>query len=785
VGKLDRGDDEVGAGGSTSPAGFPAERTSFVGRRRELRELHELLFTARLVTILGAAGSGKSRLAQRVARAAASRHRDGAWYVGVGSVPHADRLTTVVAEVVGLPRAGNADLDTLVDWLTPKDGLLLLDDCEHLAEACAQLVDRLVAAGSNVRMLVTSREPLGVTGEVLWALTPLQIPRGSLRPTIEEALQWDAVRLLVERATAVRHDFCVEQRNLEAVVAICRKLDGLPLALEFAAARFSHLTGDEIAARLDDRFRLLTSHSRAGGGRHQTLEEAIDWSHDLLDATEQAVLRRAAVFVDGCTVAGAEAVCAADDLPPDQVLDALASLTEKSFLVAEVRAATTHYRFLETVHDYARQRLEEHGEVASASERHARWHHAWTGAGERDGSAGWLAAVVAAHDDVAAAIRWASHHGEPDLALGLAAGLWRACEVTSRFSEGRDLLHAALDAPGWTDANLRSRVLDGAASLALLQGDLDEAGRLHTEALASCREHDDPEGEAAAVRSLGLVALLSGDVATARTRSEDALEAFRHLGDERGIAFSLATFGLVHRAAGDITAASAAFGDSLERLDRLGLDRHAADVLSNLGDLAFDSGDLPRARGFYRAAEERYRASDDERGAALALNNLSLVAQQQGDIEAAVETCTDAVGRFRSIGDRQATAAALNNLANLTIELGDRAQAREHYGASMAIYTELKDPTGTSLLRQHLAELDRNEVAVARDEDILTAREDEVVGLVADGLANRDIAERLFISERTVESHIAHARRKLDVTSRTQLVRWVLDHRSGTAAPTG
>lgn len=779
VGSIDRVDDEVAGRAPRPPWRTPEPRTSFVGRRRELRELQELLGTARLVTVLGAAGAGKSRLALRASAIASSNEAGEPWYVGLASVPGGDRLVPMVAEVLGLPRAGRADLDALVTSFSSREGLLLLDDCEHLTDACAELADRLLAGAPNLRMLVTSREPLGVEGELLWTLTPLQVPRGSLRPTVDEALQWDAVRLLVERATAVRNDFALGPGNVAAVVAICRRLDGLPLALEFAAARFSHLTAQEIADRLGDRFSLLTSNVRAGGGRHRTLAAAIDWSHDLLDATEQAVLRRAAIFADGFSMAGAEAVCADEDLPPNQVLPAVASLTAKSFLVAEVREATMHYRLLETVRHYARQRLEQHGEVARTSQRHAMWQHAWMVEGGDDR----LDAVVAAHDDVAAAITWTSSHGEADLALRLAAGLWRACEVTGRLADGRALLTAALGTAGWSDGGLRSHALDAAGSLALLEGDLDEARRLYTDALVTCREHDDPRGEAAAVRSLALTALLAGDVVTARARSEAALDAFCQLGDEHGTAFALTTCALVYRAAGDPIAARAALQSSLDRFDGLGEARHAADVLSNLGDLAHDGGDLTASSAFYRAAEERYAEIGDARGTALALNNLSLVMRKQGDLEGAVETCHDAVRRFRAIGDRQATAAALNNLANLTVELGDLRLARADYEVSMALYTELGDTTGRDLLREHIAALDRHEAAVTRTDELLTPREGEVVGLVADGLGNRDIAERLYISERTVESHIAHVRRKLRVTSRTQLVRWALDGRAGTSAP--
>ena len=775
----------VGAAGLDLPPlqrGLPTERTSLIGRRRELRELGGSLLASRLVTVIGAAGSGKSRLAQRAAGAASSRHPDGVWYVGLGTVRDPDRLPAVVADAAGLPRTGTADLETLVGRLRTRDGLLLLDDCEHLTDACARLADRIVSHAPRVRMLVTSREPLGVPGEALWALTPLQFPRGSLQPTVDEALRWDAVQLLVERATAVRHDFVMDRDNVEAIVAICRRLDGLPLALELAAARLSHLTAQEVAARLDRRFTLLTSNLRAGGGRHRTLEQAIGWSHDLLGSDEQAVLRRASVFVDACTVAGAEAVCAGDGVDRSGVLEALAGLTAKSFLVAEARDATTHYRFLETVRLYARERLEEHGEVGTACERHARWHLARMVAAARDPGVA-RPVMTADHEDVAAAIRWAAGHGEADLALGLASGLWRACEVTGLLAEGRSLLRLALGCDGWTDASLRAQTLDGAASLALLQGDLAAAGRLHEAARVICRASEDHHGEAAATRSLGMVALLSGDVATAQARSNEALSAYRRLGDERGIAFSLSSTGLAHRASGDDEAAREAFRESLERFGRLGLHRQAADVLSNLADLAFDTGDLVEARACYQEAGERSTRSGDDRAAALALNNLALVLREQGDLSLAVDICTRSVERLRSVGDRQASAATLNNLANLSVELGAHDLARQHYEASIALYTELGDTTGRNLVLQHLAELE-HDAGAEQPTDVLTPREHEVVCLVADGLGNRAIAERLYISERTVESHIAHVRRKLAVTSRTQLVRWVLDHRSPEATPT-
>ena len=776
----------VPAAASGRPRRLPVERTSFIGRRRELAELADLLATARLVTITGAGGAGKSRLAQRAAAMESSRFSDGVCYVGIAAVEHAARLPSAVAEAVGMQTGADADAGALVDWLAARALLVVLDDCEHLAAACARLVDQALTVAQQLTLLVTSREPLGVAGEAIWAVAPLEAPRRALRPTVRQALQWDAVRLLVERATEARREFVLDDANVDAIVGIARQLDGLPLALELAAARIAHLTPQEVAARLDDRFRFLTSPQRAATRRHRTLKGALDWSHDLLDPVEQAVLRRAAVFVGGCTIAGAEAVCTGDPVRSGTVLDALASLTSKSLLVADAQGPLTRYRFLETVRQYALERLDEHGETASAKERHARWQlevlsgAAAAGAATSPG----LETAMAAFDDAAAALRWAVGVGEADLALGLAAELWRACEVSGRLTQGRELLAAALAVGGWETRALRSRVLDGAASLALLQGDLAAAERLHAENRALCRAAGETAAEASALQGLGLVALLRGDTHAARVLCDETLVLFAALDDERGIAFSLATSGLVHGAAGEREAAAAVYQDSLERLERLGFVRHAADVLSNLGDLASDRGDLVAARDHYRAAYDRYRRIDDARGTAIALNNLALVAREAGDLDAARRACSDAVDRFRMVGDRQGVAASLHNLANLTTESGDQRGAVALYEDSLAIYRELGDASAARFVGEHLQQLTHAGSATPPGNDVLTAREHQIAELVADGLSNREIANQLFISNRTVETHVSHIRRKLDVTSRTQLVRWILDHRLPGPAPT-
>jgi predicted ATPase len=380
----------------TRPQNLPAQLTNFVGREQELTEIQTLLRRTRLLTLTGPGGSGKTRLALQAAAEAIDRFEDGVFFVGVAPIFDPGLVIPMVAQVLGVPDIrGRPPLENLKDYLRDRQLLLLLDNCEHLVGACAELADALLCVCPHLRILATSREVLGVAGETIYAVPPLTLPppRDAVStPTDERLAASEAVQLFVTRAAGAMPGFALSERNAPAVADVCRRLDGLPLAIELAAARIRVLAPEQIAARLEDRFRLLTGGSRTALPRHQTLRATLDWSYELLSEPERALFRRLAVFARGFTLEAAEAVCGEppdprrptpERPPPATVLDLLARLADKSMVVAEPTAeGPVRYRLLETLRQYGWERLGESGDAAAARRRHAHFYLEYAEAAE-------------------------------------------------------------------------------------------------------------------------------------------------------------------------------------------------------------------------------------------------------------------------------------------------------------------------------------------------------------------------------------------------------------------
>jgi len=709
---------------------LPHPMSGLVGRAQEIEEVTACLGSARLLTLTGAGGVGKTRLAIAVAQAASEAYPNGVCFVDLAPLSDPGLVAPSVASALEVrEEPGRPLIETLRDFLRSKALLLILDNCEHLLDACAALVAQLLEGCPHQRILATSRQSLGITGELAWRVPSLPVPPPQALPTSQrepETLlgEYASVQLFVERAQSVSPPFRLIRDNSRAVAQICRRLDGIPLALELAAARVKALSVEQIAARLDDRFRLLTGGSRTALPRQQTLRALIDWSYDLLTPEEQVLLRRLSVFAGGWTLEAAEAVCSAD------ALDLLTSLVDKSLAVYEEQAGEARYRLLETVREYARDRLLESGEMEEVRERHFAFflrmaeeiEPKLTGLEQ----AAWLDRLEGEHDNLRAASGWALSAAEGAQAgLRLAGALWRFWEIRGHIDEGRGRLKNALDRPdareptqarakalcgivilaqqqskggltferGWLDESLQiyralgdkrgiSMALGTLAVMTGYQGDRATAIPLQEESLRYAREVGDKHEIAFGLLSLGNMVREEGDYEYERACYEESLPLFEEIGNRWGIGWSLWNLGSVTGRLGDYAGARASFEKSLAIFQELGSRWGIALNLESLGKFALDQSDWKAARAYYEECLEVAQEMRDRYFYTGILLQLGYTAIQQGDYEGAHVFLAQSLALRRDLGDRPDLGAALDFFAILATVQGQRERAARIWGAA-------------------------------------------------------------------------------------------------------
>ena len=670
-------------------AQLPAPLSSFVGRERELAELATLLapFAAgpRLLTLTGPGGVGKTRLALEVAAHGPGRFPD---WVGLAELaPLADPalVPAAVAAALGIrEQPGRPLQETLVQALRPRRLLLLLDNCEHLLDACVRLADALLRGCPGRTILATSREALAVAGEVVRRIPPLAAPPPGDLPPLERLADFGAVRLFLERARAVRPDIALTPRNAPAVAELCRRLDGIPLALELAAARVGVLAVEQLSAHLDQQFRLLTGGSRAALPRQRTLRAAVDWSYDLLSDRERALCRRLSAFAGGCTLEAVEAVGAGDGLAREDVLDLLARLVEQSLVIAEEQEdGATRYRLLEPLRQYAAERLAEAGEVDAIGDRHA---------------AHFLALAEAAAPHLRGPQPSAQSRGPQP------AG-WQ-----QRLAAEQDNLRAALRRlVGRADAELAQRLALILAGYCAWRGSIAEGGA-HVQSVLPLARSAPPSGAAADVLArAGQLAAHLADYAAERAYREEALAFYRALGDQAGVADTLSLLGSVRHNLGDDVAAQAALDEALA-LHRSLRDREGmAHDLIRLGELAQDRGDFAAARRRYQESRAMGEALDDPSFAVRLPHHMGSLALEQGEVAPARGHFLTGLRRLRDHYLWFWLYSALADFADLAAAEGQPAHALRLAGA----LERVRETTGAGLQPAERRRLERW-LAVAR-----------------------------------------------------------------------
>jgi non-specific serine/threonine protein kinase len=673
---------------------LPVQPTSFIGREREQADVLALLSRAPLVTLTGAGGCGKTRLALAVADLLLAQYPDGVWLVELAALADPALVPQTIARMLGLQeQPGRTPLELLTSYLKHRRLLLVVDNCEHLIGACADLAATLLRNCPQLRLLATSREALEVAGEALYRVPSLSLPDLDHLPSPDRLTQYEAVQLFQERAQARRADFTFSSRNAHAVAQICIRLDGMPLAIELAAARIGVLPVETIALRLDDRFRLLTGGPRDAVPRQQTLRATLDWSHDLLNQAEQVLLQRLAVFSGGWTLEAAEAVCAHDVVVPDGILDLLGALVNKSLVQAEDVEGSPRYQLLETVRQYGLERLVALGEEATVREAHLSYFLALAvqalGAYWSPEQDAWCARLEADHDNLRAALRWSLREDVAVEGTKLAYALAQFWYAHSHLREGRGWLEAALVKGSAAIPALRARLLFYAGILAWMQGAREQAWTELQEGLALCRTQSDQEWSAYPVDNsgveewsadmltyLGAISLSQGDVRQAQTLLEEGLALNRRVGKPFDTAESLRYLGDVALMIGDYGRAEALYEEGLALIRKLGYRVQIAYMLIGLGKIAKDQGDYGRAWVFFNESLELRRLTGTRHQIAISLAYLGLVALEQGEHGQAEALLRQSLALQSELGARLRMADCLEGLAALA-----GTQGRQHEAA--------------------------------------------------------------------------------------------------------
>jgi predicted ATPase/DNA-binding SARP family transcriptional activator len=701
-------------------AGYlPHALSGLVGREDERSEVALCLRRARLVTLTGLGGIGKTRLALEVAREVLREYADGVWLIALDMLTDKRMLVNHIASVLEVKdEAARPLLESLTERIRQKRLLLVLDNCEHLREASAELVAHLLRECMGVRILATSREPLGVPIETVWMVPPLAVPDPEHLPkgqatTLRVLMGYESVQLFVERAHAVHQTFLLTGSNARSVAQVCYRLEGIPLAIELAAARVKVLPVDEIAARLNNALPLLAGGSRTVQSRQQTLRATLDWSYALLSEPERVLLCRLSVFVGGWTLEAAEQVCSGNGIEAYQVASLLTTLAEKSLIAIDERAEDIgrRYRLLEIVRQYAGEALEATGELNEVRVRHRNWLAALAEETDRQLTNAvqgqWLERLETEHNNVRATLSWnvTEPEGE-ETGLRLTGALWQYWDIRGYYSEGRRHLRQALAQQQTSqETAARARALTGAAALAYRQGDYAAARELHQQSLNIFRKLGNRSAVAASLANQGTAAYSQGDYGAARTLLEESLNIHRELENRSGIASTLQSLGQLFLAQTDYASAWTCFEESLSLRRQLGDLRGIAYSLDDFGNLAVFRGDYAAARTLLEESLSLRRQIGDRDGMALSLGTLAEVAIDQDDPAAARLYLDECLIHFQEMGDRQKIAVSFVYLGTLANDEGDYALARKRIEDGLALFRQSGHRHGIAFALIHLGDV--------------------------------------------------------------------------------
>jgi predicted ATPase/DNA-binding CsgD family transcriptional regulator len=798
-----------------------------VGREHEMAEIGRGLASTRLLTLTGAGGSGKTRLALEVARRLVAEYPDGVWLVELAPLSEGALVPKEVAKALGVSeRPAQPLTGTLAEVLRDMELLLLVDNCEHLLEATAHLIDSLLDSCPHLSILATSREAIGVEGEARWLVPPLSVPEDGL--SSEELGGYEAVRLFVERAGGRDPSFSLNPQNALAVAEICGRLEGIPLAIELAAARVGTLSLEQISERLGSSLNFLTRGGRTAEPRQRTLKGALDWSHELLFEPEKVLFRRLSVFAGGWTLRTAETVASGDGVEEGEILDLHSGLVDKSLVLAEEHeGASVRYRMLEPVKQYAREKLEEAGESGTIRRRHADFLLALAARarpelrGPEDKK--WLERLESEHDNMRAALSFALESEEEELALRMAGTLGTFWYMHSHSDEGRKWLEAALARDKRAPAVVRIMALEALYWLAHDRWDHDRAEVIAREAMELSADEEIEDSLAASLRIMSAgPAWVRGDYRRGRDLLGESLEISREAGDRVLIAEALLQLAATAWGMGDTERGKEIYEEGIILCREAGYTFRLPDFLFSLGYQLLLEGDYERGAALNEEAVAICREHGYKRSLNFALDNLGWATLLQGDHARATSFYEESLAVSKELGDKACASESLDGLACIAGDTGEPARAARLFGAAEA----MRDTLSEAVVFQHTPEeaawrepsrararsrlgetawedklsegramglKEAIEYAISPEKPSattpspeqlstsgppagLTPREIEVLGLVATGMTNIQVAETLFLSPRTVQRHLNSVYHKIGVSSRTAATRFALEH---------
>ncbi|WP_258174861.1 LuxR C-terminal-related transcriptional regulator [Actinopolyspora mortivallis] len=769
----------------TAGGNLPAEVTSFVGRRREITLTKRLLADSRIVTLTGPGGIGKSRLALRVATNMRRSFRDKVWLVELGDLDDPDLLAATVVDQLNIPESsGGTELDDLVGYFRERETLLVLDNCEHLVEACARLVDTLVSSCPGVRVLATSRQSLGTAGESTLVVPPLQGPDPEQLPAPEAYEQYASVRLFAERARAVVPEFEVTPDNAPVLMRLCQRLDGNPLAIELAVVRLRSLSPEQLEERLHERYELLSAGRRGAPRRQQSLRALIDWSYELCTEQDRRAWARLSVFAGSFDLEAAEYVLG--EATQGNTATLIHSLVDKSILLRESGEGPSRYRLSHALREYGLEKLSAAGERAETEIRHHRWYASmverfsaeWLG----DDQVGWVRRLRAEQANLRAALHLASApdrvNAEPEGALRLAMGLGRYWQLRGLHAEARHWLDRTLALTATEHARgHRALALAMSAWFTLLHGDVSGARRSLDTALTTLGNEHAPLERAHLTQVYGMAALFDRDTESAPRLLENALNVFRNHRDPQGELFALIGLGLARALGGHGRAGTDLLDEALAITTGRGELYWRSWTLWALGYLKILSGEPERADSALKEALTLQRRLGNLLAIAFTMDTMAWAAHDLGNHKRAAYLFGAAGGAWESAGSTPNLYTAFagqhrDHLLATKRELGD-----EDYNDAFDRGYRWSSETALNYaldIKQRGRGSNRDNVHPMP----LTNREHEIARLVAQGRTNKEIADLLVIALRTVEGHVQHILTKLDFTSRAQIAGWVAGQQS-------